>query len=102
MTKRSIIVAIGLSFLLLLFATFVTRYRVLKKQPSFPTADVQKPEPNASFPPGFLIDYDPVTKRYTHCHDSYGVSSCWRPFKTRKEAIRDAQFFASYLKRTAD
>jgi hypothetical protein len=102
MARRSIIVAIGLSFLLLLLATFVTRYRVLKKPPSLPAAGVQEPEPNASLPSGFLIDYDPVTKRYTYCHDSYGVSSCWRPFKTREEAIRDAQFFASYLTRTAD
>lgn len=102
MARRSSIVALGLLFLLLLLAPFVTRHRALKKQPSFPAADVQQPELNASLRSGFLIEYDPVTHRYTHCHDSYGVSSCWRSFKTREEAIRDAQFFASYLKRTED
>ena len=100
MAKRSIIVAFGLSFLLLALGIFLARYRALKKQ-SFPNAAVQiTDEPNASLPPGFWIQYDPVTKRHTPCYSSYGVNSCWHSFKTREDAIRDAQFFANYLKRT--
>src|SRR5215471_11567662 len=100
MTKRGITVGFALSSLLLTLAIFVTRNQ---KQPSIPNADIQQTELDASVPPSFWIEYNPVTQRYTHCHDSYGVSSCWVSFPTREEAIRDAQGFANYLKvRTRD
>ena len=96
MTKRGITVRFALSFLLLTLVIFVTRNQ---KQPSIPDADIQQTELDASVPPSFWIEYNPVTQRYTHCHDSYGVSSCWVSFPTREEAIRDAQGFANYLKK---
>jgi hypothetical protein len=98
MTKHGITVGFAVSFLLLALAIFVTRNQ---KQPSIPNADIQQTELNASIPPGFWIEYDPVEQRYTHCHDSYGVSSCWVSFHTREDAISDAQFFANYLKERA-
>src|SRR5262249_2683062 len=98
MTKRSITVGFTLSLLLLSLAIFATRNQ---KQPSIPNADIQQTELNASIPPGFWIEYNLVTQRYRHCHDSYGVSSCWVSFHTREDAIGDAQFFANYLKERA-
>src|ERR1043165_7927298 len=101
MAKRSIIGAFWLSFLLVALGIFLSRYPALKKQSSFPSAAVKTTdELNASIPSGFWIQYDPVTKRYTPCHDTYGVTSCWHSFKTKEDAITDAQFFSNYLKRT--
>ena len=99
MTKRSITVVFGLSFLILSLATFLIRDNVSKQQPSFRDANLLQGEADSAIPPGFWIEYDPVEQRYTHCHDSYGVKSCWRSFRTREEAIRDAHFFADYLRR---
>jgi hypothetical protein len=96
MTKRSITVALVLSLILVL-ATFLI-YKVSKQKPSFRDATVLQGEADLAIPPGFWIEYDPVEQRYTHCHDSYGVKSCWRSFHIREEAIRDAQHFANYLK----
>src|SRR6516165_1799997 len=97
MTKRSITVALMFSLIVVLATFFI--YKVSKPKPSFRDATVLQGEADLAIPPGFWIEYDPVEQRSTHCHDSYGVKSCWRSFRTREEAIRDAHFFADYLRR---
>src|ERR1051325_8108146 len=99
MAKRSIIGAFGLSFLLVALGIFLSRYPALKKQSSFPSAAVKTTdELNASIPSGFWIQYDPVTKRYTPCHDTYGVTSCCHSFKTREGRHSRRTVFRELLK----
>jgi len=53
MTKRSITVGFGLSFLILSLATFLIRDNVSKQQPSFGNATVLQGEADSAIPPGF-------------------------------------------------
>jgi hypothetical protein len=64
MTKRSIIVALVLSLILVL-ATFLI-YKGSKPKSSFRDATVLQGEADLAIPPGFWIEYDPVEQRSTH------------------------------------
>lgn len=101
MARRTIFVAFGLSFLLVSLTIFSLTRSDIKKQPLLVNAAVQQSQADPSgIPPGLWIEYDPVAERYTYCYDNSGVRSCSRDFISREHAIRDAQLFAKYLKRT--
>jgi len=99
MARRTIFVAFGLS-LLLVSLTILTRSHI-KKQPLLVNAAVQQSQADPSgIPPGLWIEYDPLEERYTYCYYNSGLRSCSHDFITREHAIRDAQLFEKYLKRT--
>ena len=101
MARRSIVIGFGVSSVLLSLTIFALRGSPLKKQPLLINAAVQQSQADPSgIPPGLWIEYDPVAERYTYCYDNSGVRSCSRDFISREHAIRDAQIFAKYLKRT--
>jgi len=98
MTRRSTIVAFGLSFLLIFLMTLVVMRGTVKKQSSVPN-EVGTVEPALSNRPGFWIEYDPTEGRYRNCFDTPRETSCWRSSKDKQEAIRELREVADYLNR---
>ena len=102
MARRTIFVALGLSFLLVTLTILSLTRSHVNKQPLLVNAAVQQSRADPSgIPPGLWIEYDPVEEGYTYCYDKSGLRSCSRSFRSRENAIRDAQLFEKYLKRTA-
>ena len=100
MARRTIFIAFGLSFLLVTLTIFSMTLSHIKKQPLLVDAAVQSQADPSGIPSGLWIEYDPVEEGYTYCYYKSGLRSCSRSFRNREHAIRDAQLFENYLKRT--
>ena len=98
MARRTIVMGLGVSSLLLSLTIFALRGSPTKNQPLLINATVQESQADSSgIAPGVWIEYDPVEEGFTYCYYKSGLMSCSRSFRTRERAIRDAQLFANYL-----